>query len=1009
MGKHGLIIAKTEKEPDKEILETWVGILDIASTIAELNTKEKRASQTLGNISDAIITTDIHGSIAYMNSMAEKLTGKRFDNVKGLLVSDIISLEDEKGKKIKSHRILDFHCYHRTDNAVHLVSETGVRHAVVDKSSAITGDKGSIVGFTFVFQDVSLLKKREKEMHRNLKLLEAVIDTMPNPVFFKDEKGIYRNCNRAFAEQIIGLPKTEIIGKSLFDMPKAIPNDLAEIYHAQDLKLMKSGKLQVYEQKVQCRDKRRRDFIFNKTVFKNDAGDVRGIVGVMVDISDRKKAEEQLKNAHLELNQTFNAATPLCLIDLDYTIMRVNESFCALFDMERDEIEGKKCFELPTTSLCKTPACPMKKVLLGDDLYEYETEIVEKNGERKYVLATARPYKDSDGNITGIVESYLDITHRKYVEIEIEHRLGIENIVSEISSEFLRSPTDEIDNLIELSLGRVAEFDDVDRAYLFLLDNKRMTMTNTHEWCRSGVEPQKDNLIDIPFEAIPWWMNKLQSFDVIPLPILSALPKEATAEKLILEQQDIKSLLVVPMVLGDELIGFFGFDRVQLRKGWSEQDIALMRTLSGIFSSAIGKRNDEVSLKRSEEKYRNLFENSKDMVYITSFDGRIKEINRAGVDLLGWNKEEELIGKRISDCYVIPTIRSQYEEQIRHQGFVKDIEIPFMKRDGDIIYGLETSSSIVDKNGESHTIRGIIRDITERVKMEKILKQKTIELEKSNQTIRRTQATLIRQEKMASIGQLAAGVAHEINNPLGFVSSNHSSLSKYFMKLAEFAQKIEEMTEGQSKEQIEGLRKKYSIEFILEDIEDIFKESQEGFERIKSIVQNLKTFSRMDTGDEFEQLDINQAIENTLIVARNEIKYVADVRKDLGDIREISCHKSEINQVLLNLIVNAAHAIADKGAKGKIEIRTYERDEKVYCEVSDTGTGIPKEHIMQIWDPFFTTKDQGKGTGLGLYISYDIVVNKHGGNIDVRNNEEGGATFTICLPIKQQHKDNNKG
>jgi signal transduction histidine kinase len=253
-------------------------------------------------------------------------------------------------------------------------------------------------------------------------------------------------------------------------------------------------------------------------------------------------------------------------------------------------------------------------------------------------------------------------------------------------------------------------------------------------------------------------------------------------------------------------------------------------------------------------------------------------------------------------------------------------------------------------------------------------------------------------EKLAGIGQLAAGVAHEINNPIGYIMSNFSRLEEYLAGLKEVLTQYRNHAE---ESEIADTIKKVQLDFILEDIDTIFTENDEGLERIKKIVQNLRDFSRVDSQEDFEKVCLNDNLENTLNVAKNEIKYAAEVETDFGDIGVVECHPGEINQVFLNILINAAQAVKSDGREelGKIKVKTWESDSRIYCKISNNGPPIPKEVVSKVFDPFFTTKDVGKGTGLGLNISYDIIVNKHKGEIKVESGEE--TAFIIALPKKQ--------
>ncbi|GBD95318.1 MAG TPA: hybrid sensor histidine kinase/response regulator [Nitrospirae bacterium] len=274
------------------------------------------------------------------------------------------------------------------------------------------------------------------------------------------------------------------------------------------------------------------------------------------------------------------------------------------------------------------------------------------------------------------------------------------------------------------------------------------------------------------------------------------------------------------------------------------------------------------------------------------------------------------------------------------------------------------------------------------------------EVEKAYAELKATQAKILQQEKMASIGQLAAGVAHEINNPMGFISSNLGTLGKYVNKLTEFIDTqtgvIESLKSTEASEGLKDKRRKLKLDYILEDIEELIKESIDGAERVKKIVQNLKSFSRIDEA-EYKNVDINECIENTLNIVRNELKYKAEIKKDYGKLPPADCYPQQLNQVFMNLLVNAAQAIEKQG---EIGIRTWNGDGIINVSISDTGCGIPEDKISRIFEPFFTTKDVGKGTGLGLSITYDIV-KKHKGEITVESEAGKGSTFTVKIPVAE--------
>ena len=304
------------------------------------------------------------------------------------------------------------------------------------------------------------------------------------------------------------------------------------------------------------------------------------------------------------------------------------------------------------------------------------------------------------------------------------------------------------------------------------------------------------------------------------------------------------------------------------------------------------------------------------------------------------------------------------------------------------------------------TLSGLEDQVKERTKE---LSDKNSELESAYIELQNTQGQMIHQEKMASIGQLAAGVAHEINNPLGFVMSNFETLKKYvgilmevfgvFRSFQKEALLMEPIQLQEKAKAISELERKKKLEYVLQDMDTIFQDTQTGLIRVGDIIKALRVFSRVDQQGKMEKYDLNEGIRNSLIVSRNEIKYVAEVEEELSDIPRVNAIGGQINQVLLNIILNAAYAIKEKYKEemGKIWIRTYSDSRFVYCSIRDNGKGMPAGVQKDIFNPFFTTKPVGQGTGLGLSISYDIIVNKHHGEISVESVEGEGTTFTIRL------------
>ncbi len=271
-----------------------------------------------------------------------------------------------------------------------------------------------------------------------------------------------------------------------------------------------------------------------------------------------------------------------------------------------------------------------------------------------------------------------------------------------------------------------------------------------------------------------------------------------------------------------------------------------------------------------------------------------------------------------------------------------------------------------------------------------LLRRRWLELAGKMAELEEAHGQLLQSEKMASIGVLAAGVAHEINNPVGFVGSNLGTLKSYSEEMIAL---LEACRAGRATEADFAAA---DFDYLKTDLADLIRESRDGLERVRKIVSDLKDFSRVDQA-QWQDADLNAGIECTLNVVWNELKYKAEVVRAYDpSLPRVACLPAQINQVVMNLLVNAAHAIAERGV---ITVRTGHDAEWVWIEVEDSGSGMPPEVQKHIFDPFYTTKPVGKGTGLGLSISYDIV-RKHGGRIEVRSEPGQGSCFRVCLPVR---------
>lgn len=385
-----------------------------------------------------------------------------------------------------------------------------------------------------------------------------------------------------------------------------------------------------------------------------------------------------------------------------------------------------------------------------------------------------------------------------------------------------------------------------------------------------------------------------------------------------------------------------------------------------------------------KQEWENTMDCIADIVILVDRNGSIKRCN---------NSMRTFTGRSYSDI-----LGRDWREELRLHGIFlpKDISdgIEIQQKGSDRWFSCRSYPFTDTVKNETSGLVITMHDCTER-------KRIGTELENAYRTLKSTQAQIIQQEKMASIGQLAAGVAHEINNPMGFITSNLVTLGKYMDRLSEFMRTITDPSLFTNHEEaarfISERRTSLKIDSIMDDAPELIQESLEGADRVSTIVRNLKSFSRVDEAS-CKSANINECIESTVNIVWNELKYRVKLIKDLGDIPPTRCYPQQMNQVFMNLLVNASQAI--EGA-GEIRIRTWNDEQSIYASVSDTGCGIPESVMNRIFDPFFTTKEVGKGTGLGLSITNDIIKNHHG-DIRVESEPGKGTTFTVRIPIVEE-------
>jgi two-component system NtrC family sensor kinase len=406
---------------------------------------------------------------------------------------------------------------------------------------------------------------------------------------------------------------------------------------------------------------------------------------------------------------------------------------------------------------------------------------------------------------------------------------------------------------------------------------------------------------------------------------------------------------------------------------------------------------------REQEKFKDIFENSPEGIFQISADGRVLAANPALARIYGYASPKEML-EQVTDfqrqLYVDPQRRIEFARHLEMDRIVRGFESEIRCKDGSQKWISETACKVTKLDGSILHYQGFAVDITA---------QKNAEKERDLM-----EAHLRQSQKLEAVGQLAAGIAHEINTPIQYIGDNIHFIEDSFAGLSQLLQDFQQLAAAvqcgsvtpELLARVESSARTADIAYLSQEIPLAVQQSLEGLARVTNIVRAMKEFSHPGTSEKIE-VDLNRAIEATITVARNEWKYVADMEMDLApDLPMVCCLPSEFNQVILNLIVNAAHAIGDvvdkvEGTKGLIKIRTRQDANWVEIRISDSGSGIPESIRHRIFDPFFTTKEVGKGTGQGLAIARSVVVDKHSGTLAFETEMGRGTTFVVRLPTTE--------
>lgn len=1003
------------------------GVYDISlrkSAEEALQAERNFVSAVLETVGALIVVLDSDGRIVRFNRSAEVVSGYSFAEVSGERITErLIAPEDQA-------YILDvYDAIVSSTGAVHgendWVTRSGDRRRITWLNTALRSSGGDVEYIVATGIDIT----EQVEAQRKLQLYREIFDRANDAIAIFDRELLLVECNPAHSaawgggdetglhrhlNDIIGAENAELIGR-------AIARDGA------------------FRGEIVVRSEVREAFTLDLSVFtiECDEGGVLYYVGIGRDITARKEAEEALRAAHDELesrveqrtaelarvnrelleSETQNRALLEAIPDLMFRVSRegiyldYKAPKGSPLVIPKERVVGGHVRDHLPPPLAAITLESIDRALATGDMQRLEYDLPHEGTTHFF---EARVVVSGEDEVLAIVR---DITERKQAEEALRRAHDeLEDRVQQRTAQLARvnqALSDEVrerrqaqeelgarlryeEGLAAFSQALLSESESGDalrEAMLYLVRSAHVGRVYVFEneldsdgrlWMRRIQEARESDVPTWRFmpdsgryryeDGLRRWAEELGHGREVVGPV-SHLP-EREAE--LLRREGIRSVLVLPITVENQWYGFIGFDDVLEERQWSQEDIRSLTTGAEMLGIYLERSRVAEALRISEERFRRLVENAADVIFSVDADCRVTYLSPNFTAATGY-EVNDFIGSDLK-ALILDQDYERFKEEFRKPYRLgmspAEIEIRVRHRDGSLRWLSAHGNPLKDAQGNVIDVIGVAHDVTE-------LRRLLQDLERANREIRDTQTQLVQSEKMASLGMLVAGIAHEINTPIGAMSSMHDTLVRAVAKLKRSLQ-----------ESPLEYERNPAMVAALNAIDDANRVIANGADRVTTIVRRLRSFARLDEA-ELKRADIHEGIEDTLTLIHHEIKHHITIERRYGSLPPFNHYPGRMNQVFLNLFNNARQAI--RGA-GTITVSTRTEGNAAVIEISDTGAGIPPHLMPRIFDPGFTTKGVGVGTGLGLSICYQIIQD-HRGTITAASEPGTGTTFTIRLPM----------
>lgn len=802
-----------------------------------------------------------------------------------------------------------------------------------------------------------LMQEKEKSQ-KELNLLHAIIHNIPDPLYVKDTEGRKVFLNKAEADLLGANEISEVTGKKDSDF---YPKEVALKTELEDRMIIETGEPVIHREGILTTSTGNKIWIQGTKIPHFDAdGKVSGIIGISHNISEYKNIEEELRIIAENYQAIFNSFVDLYYrSDLSGTIIELSPSVYPLSGYRAEELIGKSVSNVYADIDSRNRMIQL--LVEKGSVNDYENLLIHKSGRLVPVSITCKLTRDFDGQPGYIEGTIRDITERKETEAKMNKLLNLQNLLTQLASEFINIPVESSNEAVDSLISVIGNGNEIDRVYIFEYDFVKNTMSNTHEWCTRGISPEIDNLQQIPIESLPDWVETHKKGEMLIVEDVSKLNKDEFLFK-VLDPQGIKTLVTIPMMLHRKCLGFVGFDSVKKVKPWSSEEVTFLRVLADLLCNVTDRKRTDEELSNREASLKAIFNNVPFQMWLKDKDNKYIAVNKPFMDYFSINNEDDVIGKTALDLW-------DHEPAIH-----------FIEEDNAVMQNLETRSveelidfkhkkvwfeifraPIIGQNGQLLGTTGIARDINSRKNADRDLKQAVQAAEKANEA----------KSKFLAI------MSHEIRNPLNAVVGMVRMLHNAGIT-------------GPNSKLIENI--KSSSDHLL------------------MIINDILDFSKIESGEMFLEetnFDIHDVMKRVydshLFIAKEkniELKYHVDKR--IGH-----CFKGDplrLQQVVSNLTNNALKFTSE----GKVEIRcelekATPLGSRIKVEVQDTGIGISPANQQKIFESFkqeddTITRTHG-GTGLGLAISKQIV-DLMGGKLSLSSEKNVGSTFYFSIDLQ---------